>query len=63
MGFCEKGWFREQDENATCQDGYQKKPKTHRESQEGSEVKAGIVQADPSCRQDQSRKIKRWKLS
>jgi hypothetical protein len=54
MGFCQRGWFREQDENTTCQEGYLIKPRTPPESQEGSEVKAGIVQANLSCsKQDQ----------
>ena len=62
-GFVARGWFRDKDENTTCQDGYRKKPKTHPRNLEDTEAKADIVQADPSYNGSPLRKTKRSRLS
>jgi hypothetical protein len=49
--FVVEGWFRGQDANATCHEGYQKRQKTHKENQEGMEARADFDQADRSSNQ------------
>lgn len=60
--FVVKGWFRDKDENHTCREGYQKKPRTHQESREDLEAKADSAQADhPSqCHPSKKTKNSKW---
>jgi hypothetical protein len=41
-----KGWFRDKDENLTCQEGYLKRQKTHQESRDDLGAEADFDPAD-----------------
>jgi hypothetical protein len=45
------GWFRDKDENLTCQEGYQKKQKMPQENQDVLEAAEGSAQADHFSKQ------------
>jgi hypothetical protein len=53
MGLVLKGWFRDKDENRTCQEGCQKKQNMRQKNQEDLEAEEGSAQADRSFQQHQ----------